>query len=320
MHHGKFRLSAVLLAMACAAFAGFASIARARQRPPGGFTPAHWVAVAHALGVPGEIRGDVFRVDFSPALPRIRMGGVLLAPGALDPSWVSFGEQAALGWMVGRVTLTASAAPVAIGRLVQSGIEVTGAIDPLPGASPSITTIYFREMGEVAALARSLKQALGPALRAPSIPERFGVGRMNVAGVDRILNRSGEVISGALVFRIARPEKIKCCGVPSDPLLVFSGLPLGPATGVESRFAFQPLAAGSLVVGRLAVRHDEINPVERALSVFGIVTVALAEPLVDEQPRISFLYLFGRGKALELAAGMRAAIERIHHLPPVTPP
>ncbi len=320
MLHARIRSSVFLLATACAALAGFASRARARRGPQAGIAPAHWVAVAHALGVPGEIRGDVFRVDFSPALPRVRMGRVFLAPGALDPSWVTFGEQAALGWMVGRVTLTSAQAPAAIGQLAQAGIEVTGAVDPLPGASPSITTIYFREVGEAAPLARSLKQALGPALRAPASPRRFGVGRLDVAAIERVLDRRGQPVSGALVFRVARPEQVKCCGVPSDPLLVFSGLPLGPATGVESRFAFQSLSAGALVFGRLAVRHGEINPVERAFSVFGIRTVALAEPLVDEQPRISFLYFFGRGKALELAGGLRAAIERIHHLPPVTPP
>jgi hypothetical protein len=320
MLHARFRLLTLFLSAACVAFAGSAALARARRGPQAGIVPAHWVAVAHALGVPGEIRGDVFRVDFAPALPRIRMGRVFLAPGALDPSWVSFGDQAVLGWMIGRVTLTSAQAPAAIGRMTQAGIEVTGAFDPLPGASPSITTVYFREMGEAGALARSLRQALGPALRPPASPRRFSVGRLDVAAIDRILNRRGQPVSGALVFRVVRPERIKCCGVPSDPLLVFSGLPLGPATGVESRFAFQPLPAGALVVGRLAVRHDEISPVERAFSVFGIRTVSLAEPLVDEQPRISFLYFFGRGKTLELAGGLRAAIERIHHLPPVTPP
>lgn len=320
MSNARLRSSALFLAAACVAFAGSAALARSRRAAQSGVAPAHWVAVAHALGVPGEIRGEVFRVDFSPALPRVRVGRVFLAPGALDPSWVSFGEQAALGWMVGRVTLTSAQARAAIGRLARAGIEVTGAIDPLPGASPSITTVYFREIGEAAPLARALKQALGPALRPPAGPRRIGVGRLNVAAIERILNRRGQPVSGALVFRIARPERIKCCGVPSDPLLVFSGLPLGPSTGVESRIAFQSLPAGALVVGRLAVLHDEISPVERAFSVFGIRTVALAEPLADEQPRISFLYFFGRGKTLELAGGLRAAIERIHHLPPVTRP
>lgn len=315
---------AIRVARGCVLFASLAPLAWPQQPPqpaaPAHVAPGRWAAVAHALGLAGEIRGEVFRVDFTPFAGNVWMHGVRLAPGEIDGSWVSFGQQGALGWMMGRLLVTAREGARITGVLARNGLEVTGVLDPLPGSSPAITAVYFRGMGEAEMLARTLKKALGPALRPARDARTREIGRLNAARIERVLGRPGEPVSGALVFRISRPEHVKCCGLANDPLLVFSGVPLGPATGVESRIAFQPEGARVVVSGRLAVRHDEAGPVERALEVFGIETVALAEPLPDEQPRIFFLHFFGKGKPLELAQGLRAAVERMHHLPPVTPP
>jgi hypothetical protein len=291
-----------------------------RESPSARVMPGQWAAVAQALGVAGEIRGDVFRVDFAPFAGRVWMRRVALAPGAIEESWASFGQQNVLGWMIGRLLLPAGEGARITGVMARDGLDVTAVIDPLPGSSPAITVVYFRGMGDVVGLARALKKSLGPALRPPPQAVSGELGRLDVTAIERVLGRRGEPDSGALVFRISRPEQVKCCGLSNDPLLVFSGLPLGPATGIDSRIAFQPEGLRAVVSGRLTLRHDEVGPVERALGVFGIETVALAEPLPDEQPRIFFLHFFGKGKPLELAQGLRAAIERMHHLPPVTPP
>ncbi|MDE3135156.1 MAG: DUF1259 domain-containing protein [Acidobacteriota bacterium] len=291
-----------------------------QQAQPARVAPGKWAAVAHALGVAGDVRGDVFRVGFAPFAGRVWMHRVALAPGAVEQSWAAFGQQGALGWMIGRVLLPASEGARIAGVMAHDGLDVTGVVDPLPGSSPAITVIYFRGMGDVTDLARTLKKSLGPALRPARQAVSGELGRLNVTRIEQVLGRRGEPDAGALIFRIPRPEQIKCCGLSNDPLLVFSGLSLGPVTGMESRIAFQPQGVRAVVSGRLAVRHDEVGPVERALEVFGIETVALAESFPDEQPRIFFLHFFGRGKPLELALGMRAALERMQHLPPVTRP
>jgi hypothetical protein len=282
--------------------------------------PGRWAEVARALHIPGEIRGDVFRVGLAPGVNRVWMRGVRLAPGTIEPSWVAFGQQGGLGWMMGRLLLPAARGTIVTGLLVRSGIEVTGLIDPLPGSSPALSVVYFRGIGDSVHLARQLKSTLGRTLRPPHERRTLGTGRLNLIAIDRVLGRHGRVVSGALVFHLARPETIKCCGIKTDPLLIYSGIPLAPATGMESRIAFQPLGAEAAVSGRFAVLHDEAGPVERALRIFGIQTVELAEPFSNEYPRVLFLHFFGKGKPLDLAQGVRAAIERIHPLPPVTSP
>jgi hypothetical protein len=290
------------------------------EAQPARVMPGKWAAVAHALGVAGEVRGDVFRVGFAPFAGRVWMHRVPLAAGAIQDSWASFGQEGALGWMIGRLLLPAGESARIAGVMAHDGLNVTGVIDPLPGSSPAITVIYFRGMGDVTSLARTLKKSLGPALRPAHQAVSSSLGHLDVTRIEQVLGRRGTPDSGALVFHIPRPEQVKCCGLSNDPLLVFSGLLLGPATGIESRIAFQPEGVRAVVSGRLALRHDEVGPVERALKVFGIETVALVESFPDEQPRIFFLHFFGRGKPLELALGLRAAVERMQHLPPVTPP
>jgi hypothetical protein len=318
------RRSGARVAQSCIILALLSTTVWAQKPPqearPARVTPGEWAAVAQTLGVAGEVRGDVFRVEFAPFAGRVWMHRVPLAAGAVEESWVSFGHEGALGWVIGRLLLSPRRSARIAGVMARDGLDVTGVIDPLPGSSPAITLVYFRGMGDVTSLARTLKKALGPALR-PAHPAVSGkLGGLDVTRIDQVLGRRGEPDSGALVFRISRPEQVKCCGLSNDPLLVFSGLTLGPATGMESRIALQPQGARAVVSGRLALRHDEVGPVERALEIFRIDTVSLDEPWPDEQPRIFFLYFFGRGKPLELALGLRAALERMNHLPPVTRP
>ncbi len=220
--------------------------------------------------------------------------------------------------MMGRLLLPAPLGAATAGRLIHAGMEVTGLVDPLPGSAPALSAVYFHAEGDSVRLARQLKTALGPMLRAPHEPQKHV--RLDTPAIERVMGRKGQADSGALVFHMARPETIKCCGLQNDPLLVFSGIRLVPATGLASRIAFLPNGASAAVTGRFAVRNGETALVEQALAAFGIQTVALDEPFSNEYPRIFLLYFFGKGKPLVLAAGVRAAIERIHHLPPVTPP
>ncbi len=284
--------------------------------PQARLTPSRWAAVSRALGVPGEIRGDVFRVDLASPAGAVSLRGIRLAPGAIDSSWVAFGQEASLGWMMGRLLLPAQRAESVVGKLVSKGMEVTGVVDPLPGSTPTLSAVYFRGLGEPVALARQLGAALGQLLQRPPKPTAIGPAGLDVAALNQVVGSQGVLEPGAWVFRFPRPEAVKCCGVDQDPLLVYSGIALGPATGLESRIAFQPAGADSVVVGRFAVRHEEASRVEQALSTFGIEMLSLSEPLANEYPRILFLEFFGRGKPLELAQGVRAALERIHRPPP----
>lgn len=299
-------------ALLCAAMLSIGGPAAAAQAQ---ITPREWQAVAHALGVPGEIRGEAFRVDFAPVVSQIVVRGARLGPASFGSCWATFLRQGDLGVMIGRLLLPAAKAPGIAGRLAGAGIDLSAEVAPYPGSSPAVVAVYFRATGEPARMAATLHKALGAMLRAPERLTRAEAGALDVNAINGVMGRSGQAESGALVFRLARPETLKCCGLPNDPLLVFSGIALGPETGFQSRIAFQGDRVRATVSGHLLLRREEIGPVERALAVFGIEMTSLAETFPDEEPRMLFLHFFGIGKPLDLAQGLRAAIERTRQTP-----
>ena len=82
----RSRRLAIRVAQGCVLLALLSTLVRAqqtpRESPSARVMPGQWAAVAQALGVAGEIRGDVFRVDFAPFAGRVWVRRVALAPGA----------------------------------------------------------------------------------------------------------------------------------------------------------------------------------------------------------------------------------------------
>ena len=54
---------------------------------------------------------------------------------------------------------------------------------------------------------------------------------------------------------------------------------------------------------------SEVNPVIRALRASGIAVTALHSHLLDETPRLLFMHFWGAGDAVQLAKGLRAALD-----------
>ena len=58
-----------------------------------------------------------------------------------------------------------------------------------------------------------------------------------------------------------------------------------------------------------AVLEEELQPVLKALRKAGINIVAIHQHMTGETPRILFLHYWGRGKAVDVARGIRAALD-----------
>jgi hypothetical protein len=64
------------------------------------------------------------------------------------------------------------------------------------------------------------------------------------------------------------------------------------------------------VDGDFAMHEDELQPVLKALLASGINVVAIHQHMTGEQPRIMFLHYWGRGRAADLARGVKSALDR----------
>jgi hypothetical protein len=79
--------------------------------------------------------------------------------------------------------------------------------------------------------------------------------------------------------------------------------------GVNTWSAFAGKDDYALVDGDFAVREEELQGVLKALRQSDINIVAIHHHMIEEKPRILFLHYWGKGKALDLARGIKAALD-----------
>ncbi len=82
-----------------------------------------------------------------------------------------------------------------------------------------------------------------------------------------------------------------------------------PALALMAWAAFVKSGNTAFTYGDLVVLEDEINPVISKLEEKGLELSALHNHLLHETPRIMFIHFVGRGDEVELARGIREAIE-----------
>jgi hypothetical protein len=87
------------------------------------------------------------------------------------------------------------------------------------------------------------------------------------------------------------------------------GCDVGSSMGVNTWAAFAGTPDDALVVGDFAVLEGELQTVLKTLRGADINIVAIRQHMTGENPRMIFLHYYGRGKALALAEGVKAAID-----------
>jgi len=87
-------------------------------------------------------------------------------------------------------------------------------------------------------------------------------------------------------------------------------LHLGKAMGVNTWAAFAGSDDVAVVDGDFAVAENELQPVLKELRSGGVNIVAIHHHMSGETPRILFLHYWGRGKAQDVAAVVKRALEK----------
>ena len=101
---------------------------------------------------------------------------------------------------------------------------------------------------------------------------------------------------------------ISCTKVTIGRVVQMAGMEVSNTMGVNTWAAFAGTWANAVVVGDFAVLEDELQTVLKTLRAANINIVAIHQHMTEENPRMIFLHYYGRGKALALAQGVKAAI------------
>jgi Domain of Unknown Function (DUF1259) len=146
----------------------------------------------------------------------------------------------------------------------------------------------FDKVKEIRAATPQPAKSLG----APALPEKSSI---DGAAVSQVFGQKGDANNGMYKVTIGRVVKMPC------------GCDVGSSMGVNTWAAFAGTPDDALVVGDFAVLEGELQTVLKTLRGADINIVAIHQHMTGENPRMIFLHYYGRGKALSLAEGVKAA-------------
>ena len=261
-----------------------------------------WAAVERALGRSGTMQpGGVYKF----AMPRsdltVRIGAVTLKPALALGSWLAFERDAAGGaTAMGDLVLLESEVGPVMRKLQAEGIQQTALHNHVLGETPRIMYMHVMANGNPVTIARTISSALHltgtPAAGAAAPPSPID---LDTAAVARALGRTGKVNGGVYQVAIPRAETIRV-----------HDMTVPPSMGVATAINIQPTGSGRAVAtGDFVLIASEVNPVIRALRDHNIEVTALHSHMLDESPRLLFMHFWANGPAVDVAAGLKAALD-----------
>jgi hypothetical protein len=267
-----------------------------------------WGQVAQALGKSGsEMPGGVYHVGLPRSDLKVRLDGVEIKPALALGSWLAFQKVGAQATVMGDLVLTVEEVSPVMNKLAEGSIDITGLHNHLLRSSPATLYMHIRGHGDPVTLATTLHDALAEsktpfqvAAPTPAQPAAAQID-LDTAVVDQTLGAKGAVNGGVYQFNIPRAEAITDDGM---------AVPVSMGTAIAINF--QPTGGGkAAVTGDFVLVAREVNPVLKELLGHDIEMTALHSHMLDDQPRLFFMHFWANDDLQKMAAGLRAALDKV---------
>ncbi|HXR98288.1 MAG TPA: DUF1259 domain-containing protein [Terriglobales bacterium] len=265
--------------------------------------------IDQVLGRSGQKTGDVYKVGFPRTDLHVVVDGVAIKPGLALGSWAAFTGTGDNVTVMGDLVLLQDEVNPVMEKLRGAGFEITAVHNHLLGETPRLIYMHYMGRGSAAQTATAVRNALAASKTPLGAP---GAGTPEAAAapdwarmVNDALGRKGTLKGGVLSF-----------GIPRAAAVTLGGMTVMPAAGVAESVNFQDAGAGKVATtGDFVLTSAEVNPVISALEEHQISVTALHSHMLDEQPRLFFMHFWATGSPASVAAGIKAALGRIHVKP-----
>ncbi len=272
--------------------------------------PIDAARIAAATGGKPETTDDVVKVSF-PREERVDIAGWTKVPAFMGlTSWAAFvpGEKPGIEAMVmGDFVLFEDEVNAAMSAALDNGVEVTALHNHFFFDKPHVYFMHIGGEGSVEQLGKGVKAMLdvqrSVRQRSPQVAAAFpgalqnGPSKIDAAKLDALLGVKGATKDGMYKATMGRKAQAAC------------GCTVGKAMGVNTWAAFGGTDDNAVVDGDFAVAEPELQPVLKSLRAAGINVVAIHSHMTGESPRILFLHYWGQGKAADLAASVKRALD-----------
>ena len=268
--------------------------------------PANYAAVLKDLGRQGDFKDGVLKVN----IPRNDVNVVI--DGVATPTPFGFGGWIALTKgaggmevMMGDLVLMESEVNPVMSAVLEQGLDVTALHNHFFHETPRIFYMHVHGHGTTAEITRRIKPALdliGKAPAAASTGHADGTvtaGTLDTATLSATIGSPGEQTGQVYKITIGRP----------DIKLREMGAAINARMGLNTWAAFFGSNESAVVAGDVAMLESEVTPVLRALRAKGLEVVAIHHHMTGARPAVIFLHYWGKGPAVKLATGVRAAVD-----------
>jgi hypothetical protein len=226
-------------------------------------------------------------------------------------SWAAFSpgrKGVAEAMVMGDLVLFEDEVNPVMSKLLDARLQVTALHNHFFFDQPNVFFMHIGGEGKLADLGRGVKVAMEEVAairkKSPKPAMTFGAAKLaeksaiDGAKLDGALGTKGQAKDGMYKAVWGRDVTASC------------GCTTGKAMGVNTWAAFAGTDDNALVDGDFAVSEAELQPVLKTLRAAGIDVVAIHHHMSGEQPRILFLHYWGRGKAADLAATVKRAVDQ----------
>jgi Domain of Unknown Function (DUF1259) len=263
-----------------------------------------WQKVDDALGRKPAISGDVHRYGFPRTDLTVTLDGVTIKPALALGGWVAFKPMHGEAMVMGDLVLLETEINPVMLKMIEGGLEITAVHNHLLRASPATFYMHVGGHGDPAKMAAVIHDALAASktpLATPTATAPPAVD-LDTAQLDQLIGVKGQANGGVYQFNVPRRDPVMEGGIQLSPVG-----PMGAAIAIN----FQPTGDGkAAITGDFVLTGDEVNPVIKALRASGIDVTAVHSHMLDEQPRLFFLHFWANDDALNLARGLRAALDK----------
>src|SRR5215469_3503308 len=264
--------------------------------------PLNADGIAKAMGKQGDLAGQMYKVSFPRSDLTVNIGNVRVRPALALINWAAFIKSGNTAITYGDLVLLEDEINPVISKLEERGIELSALHNHLLHETPRIMYIHFVGRGDEVEMAKALREALAitatPLVSAPSGPEA----KPELAvEIERIIGYQGNM--GGDVFHITVPR--------NDVHVAALGAMIPGSMGMNTPLNFQLDGKNAAINGDFMLLPAEVNPVIKLLRANGIEVASVHNHMLDDEPRMLFMHFWAYGDAVDLAKGLKAALERI---------
>lgn len=263
-------------------------------------------AIERVIGFKGKLQAGELKFTIPQNDLDIWVDSFKIIPAMGLSTWVAFTPMGGEAMIMGDLVLTETDLKPVQEEIIRQGLTISAIHNHFVRNHPNVLYMHLGGSGEPVSLATKVRSVLDRVKSTRGLDPAAGTASngtvensIDRSQLDAILGYSGELTKGVYKYTIGRP----------DVNLLEHGKKISSFLGFNTWAAFQGSPEHAAVAGDFAMLENEVAPVIKQLVEHGMEVVAVHNHMVHETPRIFFLHYWGVGKAVDLAKGLKAALD-----------